>query len=104
MPRPFFDWPPFKLVALDADTGKPLDPNVGMRVCRDFYNVRKDKNGKKVMTRKKIETDTQKGKVMSMGVKKDSKGGGGAGKKNNEQKKDNSGDTHQASPNHPFRY
>jgi len=98
MPRPFFEWPPFKLVALDADTGKPLDPDVGMRVCRDFYNVRKDKDGKKFMTRKRVDFKDQKGNVMTEDVKKVGKGGGNAGKKGNEQKKDNSGDTQQVSP------
>ena len=45
----FFNWPPFVAVAIDADTGKPLDPNVGMRVKREFYDVKKAKNGQKVM-------------------------------------------------------
>ena len=45
----FFNWPPFVTVPIDANTGKPLDPNVGMRVQREFYNVGKDGKGKKVM-------------------------------------------------------
>jgi len=104
MPRPFFDWPPFKLVALDADTGKPLDPNVGMRVCRDFYNVRKAKDGKKVMTRKRVDFKDQKGNVMTEDVKKDGKGGGDAGKKGSEEKKESSGDAQQASPTILFTF
>lgn len=102
MPRPFFDWPPFKLVALDADTGKPLDPNVGMRVCRDFYNVRKDKDGKRVMTRKSVDFKDQKGNVMIEDVKKGGKGSGDTGKRGREEKKDSSGDAQQASSDPPF--
>jgi hypothetical protein len=34
-------------VPIDADTGKPLDPNIGMRLKREFYNVGKDGKGKK---------------------------------------------------------
>jgi hypothetical protein len=45
----WFNWPPFVVVPIDADTGKPLDPNVGMRVKREFYNVGKDGKGKKMI-------------------------------------------------------
>lgn len=46
---PIFNWPPFKLVELNADTGKPTDPNIGMRVRREFYDVKRDGRGKKVI-------------------------------------------------------
>jgi hypothetical protein len=45
----WFNWPPFVAVPIDADTGKPSDPNVGMRVKREFYNVGKDGKGKKMI-------------------------------------------------------
>ena len=46
---PFFNWPPFVAVAIDADTGKPLDPNIGMRVKREFVNVGIDGKGRKML-------------------------------------------------------
>lgn len=47
MPSRFFNWPPFKLYAIDADTGKPLDPNVGITKYVRYYDVKADKHGKK---------------------------------------------------------
>lgn len=90
MGPPFFNWPPFKLVALDADTGKPLDPTVGMRVYREFYNVKKDKDGKKMIMVHRNGEGSKKGEVMTEDVKKDgngkaangSKAGGGEAAKN----------------------
>ena len=45
----WFNWPPFVVDLIDTNTGKPLDPNVGMRVKREFYNVGKDGKGKKMI-------------------------------------------------------
>lgn len=76
MSPPLFNWPPFKLVALDADTGKPIDPTVGMRVYREFYNVKKDKDGKKMIVVKKNGEASDRGGVMFEDVKKDGNGNG----------------------------
>ncbi|KAK5739080.1 hypothetical protein LTR17_005600 [Elasticomyces elasticus] len=38
---------PFRLVALDADTGKPLDSNIGRRTTVTYYDIKKDSNGKR---------------------------------------------------------
>ena len=78
----FFNWPPFVAVALDADTGKPLDPNIGMRVKREFYDVKKTKNGQKVTVAHKS------------GSAQGSKAGGGGEEKKNgigDGKKDGNG-------------
>ena len=77
-------------VALDADTGKPLDPKVGMRVKREFYNVKQSPNGKKVMVAHKTRSNASgeaKNDKNNEGAKKvgNEKGGnekGGQGKKN----------------------
>ena len=85
---PFFGWPPFRLVALDADTGKPIDPNIGMRVKREFYDIKKDKNGKKMIIAHKTSshgTTKDEGKGGSEDIKK------GVNVKGNEVKKNGSG-------------
>jgi len=40
-------WKPFKVIALDADTGKPLDPNIGRQTYVTYYDIKKSKNGSK---------------------------------------------------------
>lgn len=42
-------WPPkpLRLYAIDADTGQPLDPNVGRKTYVTYYDIKKDKNGNK---------------------------------------------------------
>ena len=57
----WFNWPPFVAVAIDADTGKPLDPDIGMRTRREFYNVGKDGKGKKVIVAHKSPSGSQAG-------------------------------------------
>lgn len=85
-------------MALDADTGKPIDPTVGMRVYREFYNVKKDKNGKKMIVAHKNGEGSNKGAVMIEDVKKNgsANGGNNGGNKGNgqgggEAKKDGGG-------------
>lgn len=93
MPPPHFNWPPFKLVRLDADTGKPLDPNVGMRVYREFYDIKKDKHGKNVVVAHKSGNGgSKKGEAAAEGgEKKDGNGkngnGNGNGNKNANENK-----------------
>lgn len=43
----FFNWPPFKLIAIDTDTNKPVDPNVGRKTYVTYYDIKKSKNGSK---------------------------------------------------------
>ena len=74
----FFNWPPFVAVPIDANTGKPLDPNVGMRVQREFYNVGKDGKGKKVMVAHKSGSSAA---AAGEGKKEDSGKNGGGEKK-----------------------
>lgn len=74
----FFNWPPFVAVPIDADTGKPLDPNVGMRVKREFYNVGTDGKGKKVMIAHKSGSAAAEG---------GNKEGGGTKQTNNAKEK-----------------
>lgn len=69
-----FNWPPFVAVALDADTGKPVDPNIGMRVKREFYNVGKDGKGRKVVVAHKTGSGSQ---VAVAAEEKGEKGKGG---------------------------
>ena len=97
MPGPFVNWPPFRLVALNADTGKPIDPNVGMRVQREFYDVKKDRNGKKVVVAHKSPSGSKIGGVAGAedvknigkgGSGKDGGGGKGKGKGGGEAKND----------------
>ncbi|RMZ04296.1 hypothetical protein D0864_02768 [Hortaea werneckii] len=38
---------PFRLIPIDADTGKPTDPNIGRKTYVTYYDVRKGKNGSK---------------------------------------------------------
>lgn len=38
---------PFRLIPIDADTGKPTDPNLGRKTYVTYYDVRKSKNGSK---------------------------------------------------------
>ena len=47
MTRGLFGWPPFKLIAFDADTGKPVGPKIGRATYVTYYDVKKDKNGNK---------------------------------------------------------
>ena len=57
----WFNWPPFVAVAIDTDTGKPVDPNIGMRTRREFYNIGKDGKGKKVLIAHKSPAGSQAG-------------------------------------------
>jgi predicted CopG family antitoxin len=87
----FFNWPPFVAVPIDADTRKPLDPNVGMRVKREFYNVGKDGKGKKVMIAHKTGSAAaaEDGKKEYGGKKEGNGNGKGKGKNGGGDKKDN---------------
>ena len=88
----FFNWPPFVAVALDADTGKPLDPNIGMRVYREFYDVKKNSNGKKVMVAHK--SGSAAGSKAAEEAKKNGNGNGngkGNGKGGDSEEKKNDG-------------
>ena len=38
---------PFRMYAVNADTGQPLGSNVGRKTSVKYYEVKKDKNGKK---------------------------------------------------------
>ena len=40
-------WKPFRIIPLDADTGKPLDPSIGRKTYVTYYDVKKDKSGAK---------------------------------------------------------
>ena len=83
-----FNWPPFRLVALDADTGQPIDPNVGMRTYREFYDIKKDSHGNKVLIAQNSPSGSRTGaedvkKSVNGGDKKNGNGGdkkGGNGK------------------------
>lgn len=98
-----FGWPPFKLYAVDADTGKPLDPNVGRKTYVTYYDVKKDKNGKAVMTAKRTPTPSAVGAITTQDVKKNGngkangngnggvKGGNGGNGKKDDEKKDAGG-------------
>ena len=46
LPR-VFSFLPVKVYAIDADTQQPLDPNVGRRTHVTYYDIKKDKSGKK---------------------------------------------------------
>ena len=83
----YFNWPPFKLVALDADTGKPLDPNVGMRVKREFYDIKKDDKGNNMVVAHK----TNGSKAGVDDVKKNGKGNGNGGAGNGKGVRKNDG-------------
>ena len=40
-------WKPFRIIPIDADTGKPLDPNIGRKTYVTYYDIKKDKSGAK---------------------------------------------------------
>lgn len=40
-------WRPYRVISLDADTGKPLDPNIGRKTYVTYYDIKKDKKGSK---------------------------------------------------------
>ncbi|EMD01312.1 hypothetical protein BAUCODRAFT_144848 [Baudoinia panamericana UAMH 10762] len=52
---------PFRLVAVDADTGKPIDPNIGRKTYVTYYDVKKDKKGNKVIERHRTQRGSQVG-------------------------------------------
>lgn len=96
----YFNWPPFVAIPVDADTGKPVDPNVGMRVKREFYNVGTDGKGKKVMIAHKSPSGSKVGaeEIKEEEKKDDGKKGGNGndggkdnGKKDGEEKKQDKG-------------
>lgn len=79
-------------MTLDTNTGKPIDPTVGMRVYREFYNVKKDKDGKKMVVVHKTNGDgSNKRAVMTKDVKKNGNGNGNKGGNGGNGGKDKSG-------------
>ena len=73
------------MVAVDADTGKPLDPRVGVPTQRDFITVEKDKHGKKMLVAHKGDPANATYEF----VKNDNGGANGNG--GEEKKKDGTG-------------
>ena len=61
---PFFIQPffrkPFKLFAIDADTGQPLDPNVRKKTRVTYYEVQNGSNGSKRLVAHKTPSQTSK--------------------------------------------
>lgn len=85
----FFNWP-FKIYAIDADTGKPLDANVACKTYLKHYDIQKDKNGNRVFVRRRSAKNSDKD-VTTKHVKANSggdgkKGGAGADNKKNDAK------------------
>ncbi|KAM0722846.1 hypothetical protein Q7P37_001044 [Cladosporium fusiforme] len=79
--QPFF-LKPFKLIAIDADTGKPLDPNVRRKIT---YEIRNDSHGSRSLAVHKSSSNAVKNDDKA---KVDDKP---ADAKADEQKKDNGG-------------
>ncbi|KAI7299138.1 hypothetical protein KC315_g17751 [Hortaea werneckii] len=85
---------PFRLIPIDADTGKPTDPNLGRKTYVTYYDVRKSKNGSKSIVAHKSASpsaasgngkdgakNTQKGETDNAGRKAQNGGGQGGEKK-----------------------
>ncbi|KAK5754168.1 hypothetical protein LTS12_015694 [Elasticomyces elasticus] len=104
---------PFRLVALDADTGKPLDSNIGRRTTVTYYDIKKDSNGKRSVVAHKSPVpsvhdvkgkDDDKTKKNGNDGKNNNYNQGGNKKKNDnkkDEKKDNKGGDKNPS-NKPF--
>ncbi|RMX81453.1 hypothetical protein D0867_02633 [Hortaea werneckii] len=85
---------PFRLIPIDADTGKPTDPNLGRKTYVTYYDVRKSKNGSKSIVAHKSASpsaasgndkdgakNAQKGENVNAGRKAQNGGGQGGEKK-----------------------
>ncbi|KAK5678247.1 hypothetical protein LTS10_009417 [Elasticomyces elasticus] len=103
---------PFRLVALDADTGKPLDSNIGRRTTVTYYDIKKDSNGKRSVVAHKSPVpsvhdekgkDDEKTKKNGNDGKNNNNQGGNKNKNDNkkDEKKDNKGGDKNPS-NKPF--
>lgn len=91
--KPFFQ-KPFKLFAIDADTGKPLDPNVRRKIT--YYEVKNGSNGgKKLVAHKSPSNATNKPEKAKAEDKP-------ADAKPEEQKKDTGGSGRLKGPDVPF--
>ncbi|RMX95541.1 hypothetical protein D0868_11677 [Hortaea werneckii] len=85
---------PFRLIPIDADIGKPTDPNLGRKTYVTYYDVRKSRNGSKSIVAHKSATpsaasgndkdgvkNAQKGEIDNAGRKAQSGGGQNENKK-----------------------
>lgn len=82
---------PFKLLAIDADTGKPLDPNVRRKTYVKYYDIKPSGSGSKSFVAYKAPSDqAKKVEITTEDVKKD-KNGKGKGKTGGDEGKKNEG-------------
>lgn len=73
---------PFKIFAIDADTGKPLDPNVRRKKYVKYYDIKPNGSGSKLFVAHKANSDKEKKvKITTEDVRRD-KGGNGEGNEN----------------------
>ncbi|KAK5120496.1 hypothetical protein LTR85_006151 [Meristemomyces frigidus] len=74
-------WRPYRVIALDADTGQPLDPNIGRKTYVTYYDIKKDKNGSKSLVAHRSSVGSGHGGNNGKGGKEDAKkNGNGNGK------------------------
>jgi len=55
------NWLPAKIYAIDADTQKPIDPNVGRKMQVTYYDIKKNKDGSKSMVAHKSPKPSEHG-------------------------------------------
>ncbi|KAK6395430.1 hypothetical protein LTR65_000901 [Meristemomyces frigidus] len=96
-------WRPYRIIPLDADTGKPLDPNIGRKTYVTYYNIKKSRNGSNSVVAHRSSAGSvaggEKGKGGNHDAKKNGSGNGNGknnGGKNGGEKKDGGDD--KASP------
>ncbi|TKA69365.1 hypothetical protein B0A55_06157 [Friedmanniomyces simplex] len=88
---------PFRLVSIDADTGKPLDPSVGRKTAVTYYDIKKDQHGHRSIVAHKSPAPSAHGGNGKEGEDKAKKGGndekgkGVKGGGNKDKKKDGGG-------------
>jgi hypothetical protein len=88
--KPFFR-KPFKLFAIDADTGQPIDPNVRTRTRVTYYELAEGSNGsKKLVAHKSPSQITKEGGEEEAKAEAEAKPAEGEGSKKEGSKKEGS--------------
>ncbi|KAK4547269.1 hypothetical protein LTR36_000924 [Oleoguttula mirabilis] len=78
-------WRPYRIIPLDADTGKPLDPNIGRKTYVTYYNIKKSRNGSNSVVAHRSSAGSVAGGEKGKGGNHDAKknGSGNGNGKNN---------------------
>ncbi|KAK3112822.1 hypothetical protein LTR53_010503 [Teratosphaeriaceae sp. CCFEE 6253] len=83
---------PFRLIPINADTGKPLDPAIGRKQMVTYYDIKKDKSGKRSIVAHKASPADVDDKPSGEAKREDGNGkgtnGNGSGDKSNQKSDD----------------